>query len=35
MPARKYTEKNHVMLKEHKPHKEFLITKAGKMQETK
>lgn len=50
MPARKYTEKNHVMLKEHTPHnfgvprnlgtkslgtKEFLITKAGKMQETK
>ena len=36
MPARKYTEKNHVMLKEHTAHKkEFLITKAGKMQETK
>lgn len=36
MLARKYTEKNHVMLKEHTAHKkEFLITKAGKMQETK
>ena len=36
MPARKYTEKNQVVLKEHKLHKkEFLITKAGKMQETK
>lgn len=36
MPARKYTKKDQVMLKEHRPHqKELAVTKAGTIQETK